>query len=144
MFSGVKADLTQRAGNKFMSPLPIPVQPVDFGIMRLNRYHGYRSFPVVPNMYLLPVRRGKQVIVLTIPFDLGASLSPSAKAYHRTIEAPQIPPSDTCVHRYSRHDVGISSVPIDIGDSASVGIYRAVEVDLGSKVPDQQLLGGSR
>lgn len=82
------------------------------------------------------------VIVLPVPFHLRPSRSPSAEPHEWLISHPQIPSAYPGVHRDRGHEMGITGVPVDVGDRSGMGVNGSEQHTrrLRCQIPYEQFL----
>jgi hypothetical protein len=82
------------------------------------------------------------MVVLPIPFDLSSSDAPSAQSNYSSVRTryTEIESANTSINSGRGENVGISSVPVDIGDGAEMCVDDTMEGASrrsGKKVPDK-------
>lgn len=81
-----------------------------------------RPFPIIPNKEEAIVRRGEEVLILAIPFNLGRSGPPLCKAKGGPGGVAKVPYMDEGVDGAGSEDVEMVGMKVDVGNGPIVAV----------------------
>lgn len=84
------------------------------------------------------MRAGENMIMLPVPLDLRTGITPVGESHRRGSHTndpvpvlfgsdAQVPPSHCSVDARRGHQIRVSCVPIDVGNSAMMSVYGSVK-----------------
>lgn len=119
--------------------LPIPIDAVDLGSVCADGSERLGCPTLVPDVEPSIVRRGENVRILAIVFDLGSTSEPIAKGESRLSRSAQIPAVNITIDRACREHVRVVSREVDVGDGPAMAFKRVLNGTRARVVPTVQI-----
>ena len=98
----------------------VPVDPVNLGTVRINGADWRSTFTDVPDMKVLIMSTGNDLVVLAIPLDLCCACREVCKLERRSL-GPQVVYENKAVNTTRGKKIRMVSREVDVGDGAVMG-----------------------